>query len=136
MISVRWKLKVSGSDSVTLQTNWKLEHYYKSTAVSNCNNLEPTPAEHDEHDELVQPSGSSTTEVSSLNGPKGRTGTVSLLRSCTASCIPQVPDKSKKSFPWINKQILQTIAKRNTYYRLLKSTDHECQSILHKYKSF
>ena len=72
-------------DSVTLHTNWMLEHYCKPTAVSNCNNLEPTPAEHDEHDELVQPSGSSTTEVSSLNGPKGRTGTVSLLRSCTCS---------------------------------------------------
>lgn len=42
--------------------------------MSNCNNLEPTPAEHDEHDELVQPSGSSTTEVSSPNEPKGDDG--------------------------------------------------------------
>ena len=57
-------------DAVTLQTNWKQEHCYKPTAVSNCNNFEPTPAEHDEHDELVQPSGSSATEVSSPNEPK------------------------------------------------------------------
>ena len=49
------------------------------------------------------------------------------------NCIPQVTAKSKKSLPWINKQILQAIAKRNACYRLLKST--ECHSIHHKYKS-
>ena len=63
-------------DSVTLQTKWRLEHCYKPMAVPNCNNLDPTPAKHmhDEHDELVQPSGSSTTEVSSPNKLKGDNG--------------------------------------------------------------
>ena len=32
------------------------------------------------------------------------------------SCIPQVVAKSNKSFPWINKQIFQTIAKRDACY--------------------
>ena len=51
------------------------------------------------------------------------------------NCIPQVSVKSKKSFPWINKPILQTIVKRNACYSLLKNTDSECYSILHKYKA-
>ena len=42
--------------------------------MSNCNNLDPTPAEHDEHDKLVQPSGNSTTEVSSPNELNGDYG--------------------------------------------------------------
>jgi hypothetical protein len=49
------------------------------------------------------------------------------------NCIPQVSVKTKKSYPWINKQIIQTIAKRNACYRLLKNT--ECHATLHKYKT-
>ena len=39
-----------------------------------------------------------------------------IMHSCTPQGVP------KKSLPWINKQILQTFAKRNACYRLLKST--------------
>ena len=38
------------------------------------------------------------------------------------SCIPQVTAKPKKSLPWLNKRILQTISKRNACFRLYKST--------------
>ena len=49
------------------------------------------------------------------------------------SCIPQVIAKPRNSLPWINKQILQAILKRNTFYRKLKGTGD--YSALCKYKS-
>ena len=53
--------------------------------------------------------------------------------STKVDCIPQVTAKSKNSLPWINKQILQTIAKRYACYRLLKTT--WCDSTFYRYKS-
>ena len=50
------------------------------------------------------------------------------------NCIPRVSVKSKESFPWINKPILQTIAKRNACYSLLIEEYPECYSTLYKYK--
>ena len=35
-------------------------------------------------------------------------------------CIPQVVAKSKKTLPWLNKQIIQIILKRNACYRVVK----------------
>ena len=49
------------------------------------------------------------------------------------SCIRQVIAKPRNSLPWINKQILQAILKRNTFYRKLKGNGD--YSALCKYKS-
>ena len=57
----------------------------------------------------------------------------SMFMEIMHNSIPQVTAKSKKSLPWINKQIVQTIAKWNACYRLSKLT--QCNSALLKYKS-
>ena len=48
-------------------------------------------------------------------------------------CIPQVVAKSKKTLPWLNKQIIQILLKRNACYRVVKKTDNP--SVRCKYKS-
>ena len=52
------------------------------------------------------------------------------------ACIPRVTAKSKKTLPWINRHILQLIAKRNSCYRRLKNiADDRRDADLLKYKS-
>ena len=43
------------------------------------------------------------------------------------ACIPRVAAKFKKTLPWINRHILQLIAKRNSCYRCLKNIADDCR---------